>query len=104
MNSDEKKLQLLGLALRAGRLISGEELTIRSIQKNEAKLVIVASDASENTREKMKNKCQFYNVPISTEFTSDEISQSIGKNRSICAFTDKGFATSYQKLKGTRKI
>ena len=104
MNSDEKKLQLLGLALRAGRLISGEELTIRSIQKNEAKLVIVASDASENTREKMKNKCQFYNVPISTEFTSDEISQSIGKNRSICAFTDKGIATSYQKLKGTRKI
>ena len=52
MNSDEKKLQLLGLALRAGRLISGEELTIRSIQKNEAKLVIVASDASENTRVK----------------------------------------------------
>lgn len=104
MSPEEKQLQLLGLALRASRLITGEEMTIRSIQKNEAKLVLVASDASENTKEKMINKCQFYKIPISTEHTSDEISQAVGKSRSICAFIDKGFAESYYKLKGTRKI
>lgn len=104
MNSEEKQLQLLGLALRASQLITGEEMTIRSIQKNEAKLVLVASDASDNTKKKMMNKCQFYKIPIFFEHTSEEISQAIGKSRSICAFTDKGFAESYNKLKGTRKI
>lgn len=104
MKHDDKKLGLLGLAMRAGKLVTGEELTVKAIQRKEARLVLVASDASENTQEKMKNKCEFYKIPIEAEFSSGEISRAIGRNRSICAFTDKGFADSYYKLKGTSKI
>lgn len=101
MMAQQKQLNLLGLATRAGKLITGEELVLKAIQKNEAKLVLVAEDCSDNTREKMQNKCHFYKVPLEISFTKAEISQAIGKSRSICAFTDKGFVDSYLKLKGT---
>ncbi len=104
MTPQDKQLNLLGMAVRAGRLITGEELTVKAIQRNEAKLVVVASDASDNTREKLTNKCKHYNVPLDIAFTADDISAAIGKSRSICAFTDKGFAKSYLKLKGTNNM
>lgn len=104
MTPEMKMKNLLGLAQRAGKLISGEELTIKAIQRKEAKLVLVATDASDNTKEKIQNKCHFYSVPLTADFTADEISQAIGKSRSICAFTDKGFADSYKRLKGTSQM
>lgn len=104
MMPKEKQLNLLGLAVKAGKLITGEELTIKAIQRNEAKLVIVAETASDNTREKLMNKCKYYNVPLDIAFSADEISAAIGKSRSICAFTEKGFADSYLKLKGTNNM
>lgn len=104
MTPEQKQLNLLGLATRAGKLVTGDELTTKAIQKKKAKLVVVASDASDNTKDKMQNKCMFYNVPLDISFTKDEISQAIGKNRSICAFTEKGFVDSYLKLKGTNNI
>ncbi|AQS53192.1 putative ribosomal protein YlxQ [Jeotgalibaca dankookensis] len=104
MTPEDKQMNLLGLALRAGKLITGEDLTIKAIQNGKAKLVVVATTASDNTREKLTNKCLYYNVPLEIAFTSDEISSAIGKSRSICAFTDKGFANSYLKLKGTNTM
>ena len=104
MEQSKKQLNLLGIATRARKLISGEELTIKAIQRNEAKLVIVATDCSDNIKEKLLNKCTYYNVPFDSSFTSDEISIAIGKSRSICAFTEKGFADSYLKLKGTNNM
>lgn len=50
----EKVLNLLGLAMRAGKLVTGEELTIGDIRSNKAKFVFVAGDASENTRKKSR--------------------------------------------------
>lgn len=52
MNNDQKVLNLLGMAKRAGKLVSGEDLSLKEIRNGTAKLVIVAVDASENTRKK----------------------------------------------------
>lgn len=57
----EKILQLLGLATRARKVVTGEELVIKEIQKGNAKLVILSSDASQNSRKKFK-----INVRITT--------------------------------------
>ncbi len=51
-NKNQKFLNLLGLAMRAGKLVTGEELTLKDIRANKAKFVFVAQDASENTRKK----------------------------------------------------
>lgn len=47
---------LLGLAQRAGRIISGEELVVKAIQEGKAKLVFLAHDAAPNLSKKLMIK------------------------------------------------
>lgn len=94
----QKLLNLIGLSLRAGKMISGEELTLRDVRNQKAKLVFVAKNASENTKKKMTDKCAFYHVPYNLDFTQEEISQAIGRNRMIVGICDEGFAKKMQEL------
>ena len=48
----------LGLAMRAGKIKSGESVILSDIKTNKIKLVIVATDASDNTLKVMKNKSE----------------------------------------------
>lgn len=90
-----KRLNLLGLAQVAGGLISGESSVIEAVQNGKARHVIAATDLSERSLKAIKNKCDFYQVPLSLEFTQAEISQALGKKRSVCAFTNQGFAKKF---------
>ncbi|EGV10485.1 ribosomal protein L7Ae domain protein [Streptococcus constellatus subsp. pharyngis SK1060 = CCUG 46377] len=49
----QKLANLLGLAQRANRIISGEELVVRAIQDGKAKLVFLANDAAPNLTKKL---------------------------------------------------
>lgn len=100
MTSKEKKLNLLGLANRAGKITTGEDLVIKSMQHGKAKIVFVASDASSATIDKFDKKCFFYKVPCILDFDTDELSRAIGKPmRKIIALTDKGFCDAFKKIK-----
>mgnify|MGYP002230119271 CR=1 FL=1 len=55
---NKKYLNLLGLANVAKGIVSGETL-IKSIAANETKLVVIANDASANTKKKMKGGMYF---------------------------------------------
>ena len=94
----EKILNLLGLAMRAGKLVTGEELTIGDIRSNKAKFVFVAADASDNTRKKIKDKCSYYNVPCDESFLHSELSHAIGRTRMVIGINDQGFATKFKEL------
>jgi len=98
MNNKTKALNLLGLASKAGKLQSGQSLVIESIRHKKAKLVIVSSDASENTKKQIINKSNYYGVSSYIIFTKNEISNAIGKDRTACAFLDQGFAEAFKKL------
>jgi len=88
----ESILNLLGLANRAGKLISGEETVIKKIQKREAILVLIAKDASLQTQKMFKDKCDFYKVTFRMFASKDIIGNAIGKSpRSACAIIDRGF-------------
>ena len=91
-------LNLLGLARRASRLVTGDNLVLGAIRSREAKLVYVANDASANTRKKFSDKSSYYEVPLVTEFSKMELSQAIGSDRSIIAVVDAGFAKKMQQL------
>lgn len=93
-----KLLSLLGLAMRAGKLVTGEGLTITDIRKNKTNIVFVASNASDNTKKKIKDKCLFYQVPYNDELTQEEISQAIGRLRMVCGVNDPGFAKKMEEL------
>ena len=60
----DKILSLVGLATRAGKTASGEFCTEKEVKTGRAALVIVAGDASENTKKKFRDMCEFYEVPI----------------------------------------
>ncbi|MDB7100895.1 YlxQ-related RNA-binding protein [Enterococcus mundtii] len=94
----QKAKNLIGLAMRAGKMITGEELTIGDIRRQKAKIVFVASDASENTRKKIKDKSSYYEVPCFELFSEEEITQMIGKPRKVIGITDTGFAKKVKEL------
>ena len=54
---------LIGLAMRARKVVSGEEL-LEAIRKRRVSLVIVSEDASENTKKRYSDKCSFYGVDL----------------------------------------
>lgn len=87
----QQGLNLLGLALKAGQLVTGEELVLQSIRKKQAKLVIVATDASDNTKKKLQDKCHYYEIPYQEAYSQAEITHALGKKRTACALVQDGF-------------
>lgn len=98
MVNEKKVLGTLGLAMKAGCIVSGEFMTERSIRDGKARLVIVAEDASMNTKKKFSDSCHYYRVPYVEYGKKDVIGNAVGKSfRASLAVTDKGFATSIGK-------
>ena len=56
-------LRMVGIATKAGKVASGEFMTENAVKSGIASLVIVAEDASENTKKKFQNMCEFYENP-----------------------------------------
>ena len=56
----DKALAMIGLAQKAGKIVSGEFATEKAVKTGKAALVIVAGDASENTKKMFTNMCAFY--------------------------------------------
>ncbi|MGT2951306.1 hypothetical protein BU202_09390 [Streptococcus cuniculi] len=98
LNNQQRILNLLGLAQRAGRLISGEELVVESIQKQKAKLVFLAQDAGPNLSKKITDKSHTYQVEVVTAFSTLELSSAVGKPRKVLAVTDAGFTKKMRSI------
>ena len=60
----DRILSMLGLAAKAGKIVSGEFSTEKAIKSGKAFLVIVSEEASENTKKIFRDKCSFYEIPI----------------------------------------
>ena len=60
----DKVLSLISLATKAGRCASGEFMTEGQTKSGRASLVVVAEDASDNTKKKFRDMCEFYKVPM----------------------------------------
>lgn len=94
----DKVLSMLGLAERAGKVVSGEFSVEKAVKAQKASVVIVAQDASNNTSKKFSDKCKFYNIPIRFYGTKESLGAAIGKDqRSAAAILDEGFANTILK-------
>ncbi|TWT04564.1 YlxQ family RNA-binding protein [Planomicrobium sp. CPCC 101079] len=95
----QKILQFLGLATRARMTVTGEELVVNEVRRGNAKMVILAEDASANTNKKLHDKCKTYGVKVHVFGTRFELGQAIGKDeRVVIAITDAGFAKKLTSL------
>lgn len=93
-----KIYSMIGLAEKAGKVESGEFSTEKAIKGRKAHLVILASDASENTRKHFSDMCAYRNIRLCVYGSKEELGHALGKEmRANLAITDKGFADSIWK-------
>lgn len=93
-----RALSMVSLATKAGKTKSGEFQTENAVKDGTAYLVIVAEDASDNTKKKFQNMCDFYKVPIYFYGDKEALGHAMGKEfRASLAVTDDGFAKGIRK-------
>lgn len=89
---------LLGLARRAGKISFGTESAKETIERNKAKLVIVAEDCSDRTKKNFELMCENNGVTIRIYGTIEEISKSIGQNnKAVIVIKEENFAREILK-------
>ncbi|MBC5996182.1 50S ribosomal protein L7ae [Romboutsia ilealis] len=100
MKSNEEKIySYLGLATRAGKIVSGDDSTLLELKRGNVKLVIVAEDASNNTKKLFKDKSAYRNVAYVYFSTKLQLGLSIGKApRAVVGVKDEGFANKVIEL------
>ena len=89
----------MGLARKANKLVSGDETCERLLKSGKVKLIVVAEDASFNTKKKYKNACFHRRVEMRIFGTKELLGKFIGKGiTSVVAILDKGFSNNLLKM------
>ena len=92
------KLSLISLAMKAGMLAAGEFQCEEAIKKGEVSFVIIAEDASDNTRKKFEDKCHFREIEYEIFGKKEEIGSLIGKSeRSVVAIKGETFGAQFRR-------
>lgn len=90
-----KALSLLGLIYRARKMLFGEEV-LNNIK--DVKLLILASDISDKSKERYLKKCTYYNIAYLNCFTAEQLAKAVGKKIvKVIGITDSGFKESLLK-------
>lgn len=98
---NKQYLNILGLANAARKIVTGETL-IKKIRAKKVSLVLIAENASENTKKKITDKCHYYDIPFYImDEDSDVLGNAIGKeNRVAIGIADRGFAKKLIEIIG----
>lgn len=89
----QKFCGMLSIAMKAGRLEVGEARVTEATRSGRTHLVILAADASENTKKKFKNMTDFRSLPLIVAETKESLGRIVGREFAVViAVADKGFA------------
>ena len=84
---------MIHLARKAGKIIYGSDAAVKAVRFKKAYLVILAEDASENTKKLINNKCKSFGVQVLCMGTAAELGEKFGKSDiSVMAVSDENFA------------
>lgn len=87
-----KRLSMLGLARRAGKLKCGFDAAVEAIRSGEAKGATAASDISAKTFSNLKFEAERRGIQaVRIEETTEAVSRAIGKKAGVVAVCDEGF-------------
>lgn len=86
-------MKMIGLAVKARKASTGTAICIEELKRNRIKLLFIASDCSENTREKVFSAIADKNIETSKVFTKEQLGSIIGKEEiSVVGIKDFNFA------------
>lgn len=95
----KKFFGMLGLAKRAGKVSTGSFICLKMIKSRRAKLVIIAEDASDNTKKSIKDSCKFYNVKnIEVSDMASLGHATGGGERAVVSVNDDNFAKAISDI------
>ena len=93
MTSKDRVYGMLGLAMRAGKLVSGSDAVIGAIRSGGVELLIITKDISRNSLEKILKNTGDKEITCYSFGTSEELGYALGKpDRTVAAIMDKSFA------------
>lgn len=96
---NKKILGLVGLAARARKICFGADSVEEKIIKHKVKIVIIANDASNRTKEKFKKLSESNNIDSILFSNIEELSKAIGKeNKAIIGIEDINLAKEIKKI------
>lgn len=89
---------MLSIATKAGKTVTGEFSTEKAVKEGRAYLVVTASDASNNTKKKFSDMCNYYHVTMKVFSDKVSLGNACGKEfRASLAVTDEGLAKAVIK-------
>ena len=98
MSKPDRVISMISIAAKGRNLLSGEFAVEKAVKCGKAYLVVVAEDASDNTKKQFRNMCEFYEVPMVVYGNKDTLGHFIGTQmRANIAITDEGIANSILK-------
>lgn len=101
----QKIITMLGFAKKAGKITSGEGITLENLKNGRVKLVVLANDASLNTAKRIKDKAGYRNIQVVESLDRYEMGKAIGiDERVVIGITDRGFADSIKKIVGGEQV
>ncbi len=88
-----KQLNALGMAKKSGNILTGEKRVLESMKTLKTKpIIFLASDAGENIKSKIRNKCHYYQILVVDIFDTEQLSKAIGStNKKVVALLDPVF-------------
>ena len=93
-----KFLNLLGLCMRAGKLLSGEKAVIQAVRAGGVCAVVLDRAAAKNAEKAVTDACAWHEVPLILA-PQNELGYAIGKpGRMVAAITDPSFADRILQL------
>lgn len=90
----DKVLSMLGLAKRAGKLISGAPLCEKEIKSKRSFLIVIAKDISENGKKSITDCAKHYGVEYIEYSDKESLGKAVGASgeRTVVSINDENFS------------
>ena len=95
---DGKIKGLLSMAQRAGQVVSGDFAAQKALATGKVKLILLATDAAEDTKKMYTRLAARHEVKLCECLTKEELGRCLGKEyRAVAVLLDRGFSEASGK-------
>ncbi len=102
MENEQRLKSMLGLAYKGRNLAAGTEMCKKAVFDGRAKLVLLSTDCSDNTKKLFNDKCAHRGIPVAIYGNREFLGSAVGKSeRAVLAVLDEGFFKKIVKLIGS---
>ncbi|MBP2650261.1 MAG: ribosomal protein L7Ae/L30e/S12e/Gadd45 [Firmicutes bacterium] len=97
--NEQKLIALLGLAQKAGKIVSGELAIEKAVRSGKAGIILIAANATANSKKNYHDLSNYYEIKCYEVLSKEEFGTAIGKSaRAALSIVDVGFSKAIGKV------